>query len=136
MDFDHFRIVEYGLVPDSCGHGRQRGGLGLIRRFLILKDGTNFATYQDRVRLRPYGLFGGTDGERTRTEVLRDGKVITLKSKDRIDLRKGDILTLVTAGGGGYGSPAERDPRLVERDVREGYLSAGIARRFYGVGSG
>jgi N-methylhydantoinase B len=132
MDFDHFRIVEYGLVPDSCGHGRRRGGLGLVRRFEILKDGTNFATYQDRVRLHPYGLFGGTDGERTRTEVIRDGRVIRVKGKDRLDLLKGDLLVLTTAGGGGYGPPADREPHLVERDIAEGYLSEAVARRFYG----
>jgi N-methylhydantoinase B len=136
MDFDHFRIIAYELVPDSSGHGRQRGGLGLLRRFLILKDGVNFATYQDRVRLRPYGLFGGTDGERTRTEVLRDGQVIKVRSKERLDLRQGDILTLITAGGGGYGPPAERDPRHVARDVAEGYLSAAVAQHHYGSGAG
>lgn len=84
------------------------------------------------MRLRPYGLFGGSDAERTRTEVERDGRTITLRSKDRMDLRKGDILTLTTAGGGGYGPAAEREPRLVEHDVAEGYLSEAVARRVYG----
>jgi N-methylhydantoinase B len=132
MDFNHFRIIGYGLRPDSCGHGKQRGGLGFFRRFEILKDGVNLAIYADRMRLAPYGLFGGTDGERARCEVLRDGKVITLPSKTRIDLRKGDILTLYTAGGAGYGPPWERDPRLVREDVRQGYLTAKTAAAYYG----
>ena len=63
----------YELIPDSCGHGRRRGGLGLKRSFLVLKDGVNFACYSDRMRLAPYGLFGGTDGQRARIEVQRDG---------------------------------------------------------------
>jgi N-methylhydantoinase B len=132
MDFDHFRIVEYALVPDSCGHGHRRGGLGLLRRFEILKDGTNFASYMDRMRLSPYGLFGGSDGQRTRCEVLRDGKVIPLRSKDRMDLRKGDMLTLITAGGGGYGPPGEREPSRIAADVRNGMVTAETARRVYG----
>jgi len=62
MDFDHFRIVGYGLIPDSAGHGRHRGGLGFYRSFEILKDNVNFAMYADRFRVAPYGLFGGADG--------------------------------------------------------------------------
>jgi N-methylhydantoinase B len=132
MDFEHFRVIGYGLLPDTGGAGRQRGGLGLYRRFLILKDGTNFATYTDRMRLSPYGLFGGSDGSRVRIEIERDGQLLKVKSKDRVDLRKGDVLTLYTAGGGGYGPPAERDRRLVARDVAQGYVTPEAARREYG----
>src|SRR5690606_22193162 len=89
MDFGHFRITAYELIPDSCGHGRQRGGLGFLRRFEILADDVNFAIYADRFRIAPYGLFGGTDGRCGRAEVLRDGKVIRLSSKDAMILRKG-----------------------------------------------
>lgn len=131
MDFDHFRITGYGLLPDSCGHGKQRGGLGFFRRFQILKDGVNLAIYADRMRLAPYGLFGGTDGQKARCEVLRDGQVIRLPSKGRMDLRKGDVLTLYTAGGAGYGTPSERDPRAVAEDVRQGYLTAEVAAAYY-----
>ena len=129
MDFDHFRVIGYGLLPDTGGAGRHRGGLGLFRRFLILKDGTNFATYTDRVRLVPYGLFGGLEGSRTRIEIEREGKIIKVKSKDRVDLRKGDILTLYTSGGGGYGNVAERDPRLVTHDLQQGYVTSDAAER-------
>jgi N-methylhydantoinase B len=132
MDFDHFRIVGYGLLPDTGGPGRHRGGLGLFRRFLILKDGTNFATYTDRVRLAPYGLFGGADGSRTRIEIEREGRVIKLRSKDRVDLKKGDILTLYSSGGGGYGPPSERDRRLISEDVVQGYVSPAAAAQLYG----
>ena len=131
MDFEHFRVIGYGLLPDTGGHGKQRGGLGLFRRFLILKDGTNFATYTDRVRLAPYGLFGGSDGSRTRIEIERDGKVIVLPSKERVDLRKGDVLTLYSSGGGGYGPASERDPVAVAEDVRHGYLSPQAAAAHY-----
>ncbi len=132
MDFDHFRVVGYGLLPDTGGAGRLRGGLGFYRRFLILKDDTNFATYTDRMRLSPYGLLGGADGSNTRIEIERDGKVIRSRSKDRLDLRKGDVLTLYTSGGGGYGPADARDPRLIARDVAQGYVTAEAAARDYG----
>ncbi|MEZ5849399.1 MAG: hydantoinase B/oxoprolinase family protein [Hyphomicrobiaceae bacterium] len=132
MDFAHFRVVGYGLLPDTGGPGRQRGGLGFYRRFEILKDDTNFATYTDRVRLSPYGLFGGSEGTRTRIEIEREGRIIKVKSKDRVDLRKGDFLTLYTSGGGGYGPPAERSPALVAHDIAQGYVTKAAARRDYG----
>jgi N-methylhydantoinase B len=132
MDFEHFRVIGYGLLPDTGGAGRQRGGLGLFRRFLILKDDTNFATYTDRVRLSPYGLFGGSDGSRTRIEIERDGRVITLKSKDRAVLKSGDVLTLYSSGGGGYGPAGQRDRRLIAEDIAEGYVTPAAAARLYG----
>lgn len=131
MDFDHFRVVGYGLLPDTGGPGRHRGGLGFYRRFAILKD-SNFATYTDRMRLAPYGLFGGSDGSRTRIEIERDGKVIRVKSKDRVDLRQGDVLTLFTSGGGGYGPARERDRSLVDHDVEQGYVTPEAAKSLYG----
>ena len=132
MDFGYFRIIGYGLIPDSCGHGKQRGGLGLYRRIEILKDGANFATYTDRVKLAPYGLHGGTDGGRTRIEIERNGETIKVKSKDQLDLKAGDILTLYTAGGGGYGRSTDRDPALITRDVQHGYLTRETAQQHYG----
>jgi N-methylhydantoinase B len=131
MDFDHFRIVGYGLIPDSCGHGRHRGGLGFFRSFEVLQDGVNFAMYADRFRIAPFGLFGGTDGMTGRAEVLRNGDLLRLKSKDSMVLRKGDILTVYTAGGGGFGPPSQRPESDILRDVQEGYLTSHVADAFY-----
>ncbi len=131
MDFDHFRIVGYGLLPDSCGHGRYRGGLGFYRSYEVLKDNVNFAIYADRFRLSPYGLFGGSDAAPARCEVRRGNEVIKVRSKDALDLRKGDLLTLYMAGGAGYGPPRERDPGLVARDLRHGYLTPETANDVY-----
>ena len=39
----------------------------------------------------------------------------------------------MTAGGGGWGDPLEREPALVRADVREGYVSAQSAREDYGA---
>jgi N-methylhydantoinase B len=132
MDFDHFRVVGYGLVPDSGGAGRRRGGLGLWRSFEILKDGTNFACYSDRARIAPWGLFGGEEGGRTRIELRRDGAVIRLNTKTKMELRRGDVLTIYTAGGGGYGPPSEREGKRIAEDIRNGYVSSGASLAAYG----
>ncbi len=132
MDFDHFRIIGYGLVPDSGGAGRRRGGLGLWRRFEVLKDDTNFACYSDRAKIAPWGLFGGQDGARTRIELSRGGEVIALGTKTKMELRRGDVLTIYTAGGGGYGPPAEREGARIAADIRNGYVSREAALADYG----
>jgi N-methylhydantoinase B len=132
MDFDHFRVVGYGLVPDSGGAGRRRGGLGLWRSFEILKDGTNFACYSDRARIAPWGLFGGEEGGRTRIELMRGGEVIPLNTKTKMELMRGDVLTIYTAGGGGYGPPSEREGRRIAEDIRNGFVSCETAQVAYG----
>jgi N-methylhydantoinase B len=47
-------------------------------------------------------------------------------------LRRGDVISMSTQGGGGYGPPAERAREAVERDLREGKLTREAARREYG----
>jgi len=132
MDFEHFRIVGYGLRPNSCGHGEHRGGLGFFRTFEILKDGVNFAMYADRFRISPYGLFGGSDGVTGEGYIMREGTKIPLKSKDARILKKGDLVTIMTAGGGGYGDPRARDEQAIIRDIQNGYLTADVAKDAYG----
>ena len=136
MDFSHFRIVGYGLIPNSGGAGKQRGGLSFFRSFEILKDGVNFAIYSDRFRLPPLGLFGGENGKRAACEVVRDGKKIPIPSKSRVDLRKGDILTLYTAGGAGFGPVSERPREKIAADLEQGYITKAAARDVYGYKAG
>jgi len=48
-------------------------------------------------------------------------------------LKKGDAYVLRSGGGGGFGNPLDREPKLVQQDVRQGYVTADAAERFYGV---
>jgi N-methylhydantoinase B len=48
-------------------------------------------------------------------------------------LLKGDIVSIRSGGGGGWGSPLERDPKLVQLDVKNRYISLELAREVYGV---
>jgi N-methylhydantoinase B len=77
-------------------------------------------------------LFGGAEGGRTRIELKRDGAVIPLATKTKMELRRGDVLTIHTAGGGGYGPPAGREGARIANDVRNGYVSAEAALAAYG----
>jgi N-methylhydantoinase B/oxoprolinase/acetone carboxylase alpha subunit len=64
--------------------------------------------------------------------LIRDGVRQALPSKvTNMMVKKGDIVRLETSGGGGFGDPKARDPALIERDVRHGYVSTGAAASVY-----
>ncbi|GGJ18450.1 hydantoinase B/oxoprolinase family protein [Neoroseomonas lacus] len=123
QDFSFFRVTDYALRPDSAGVGQHRGGAGFIRRIEILEDGTRLALYSDRFRRAPEGLFGGGTGATGWCEIERDGQRIPTRSKDQMELRKGDIVTLALGGGAGYGEAARRDPAALARDIEDGLVT-------------
>jgi N-methylhydantoinase B len=77
----------------------------------------------------PEGLFGGKPGAKARFLVNGEaGNPYGLTQ-----LKPGDVVTIDAPGGGGYGSPLEREPEMVEADVAEGYVTPEQARSEYGV---
>jgi N-methylhydantoinase B len=126
------RIGCLALVPDSEGAGRFRGGLGL-RKDYVFDRGTTYTILADRDRFGPWGALGGQDAKVAEYVHIRDGVETRLGSKVTVELEAGDVISVRTCGGGGYGPPGERDPELVRRDVREGKVSPERARDVYGV---
>ena len=124
MDFDFFRVREYSLIPDSGGGGAFRGGLGIRRRYEILADEVQYAQYGDRFRFQPDGLFGGEPGAAASCNIERDGAITELASKESAWLRSGDVLTVSTGGGGGYGAPDRRSAERIDDDARQRRISA------------
>jgi N-methylhydantoinase B len=128
-------VERYRLRDDSGGPGRWRGGLGTEQVVRAL-SGVNFDSQIERVQTPPWGLFGGLCGAGNQVALQRkeedevafpSGKVLSrfLTGGDRFMLRSG--------GGGGFGSPLERDLETLQDDIRQGYVSAEAAQRFYGV---
>jgi N-methylhydantoinase B len=114
----------FELIPDSGGAGKYRGGLGVRRDVRILGDAIKFTNLSERHRFPPFGLFGGQPGALGRTVINPDTpKAGEVSGKASIELEYGDVVSFQLAGGGGYGDPAERDPALVERDLRLGYVT-------------
>jgi N-methylhydantoinase B len=125
-------FTRYGLLPDSGGAGRHRGGLGLVREWRIDAERATFTAQMDRFRFRPYGLQGGKPGAAGRLTLIRDGKETPLHSKvGNMPLKKGDIIRLETSGGGGHGNPNERARDAVRQDLEQGYVTAGAAQDLY-----
>ena len=82
----------------------------------------------------PQGVRGGRDGARAE-QLLRDrtGELRELKNYDRVVLARGETIVSICSAGGGYGSPLERDPELVQRDVLERFVTPSRAEEVYGV---
>ena len=123
------------LLADSGGPGKMKGGLGRRVVFRIPDDDyapqppVNLGIQSGRFRYPPEGLFGGGPGARARFLVNgEDGNPYGLTQ-----LKPGDTVVMDAAGGGGYGSPVERDPEMVLEDVINGYVSLERARDDYGV---
>jgi N-methylhydantoinase B len=126
-------VLRYGLRQDSGGAGRYRGGLGIERVYEFLSPA--FITFSlERKATPPWGLGGGSDAAVNGVEITSpDGSVRHVRKATQHPIAAGEVVRILTGGGGGYGPPSERDPEAVRRDVREGYVSAEAARRDYGV---
>jgi N-methylhydantoinase B len=126
------RIDGLALVENSEGPGRFRGGLGLRKDYRFDLH-TTFTILADRDRSGPWGVFDGHAGRIAEYVHIREGVETRLASKTTLDLVPGDVISVRTCGGGGYGAPEERDPERVLRDVLQGKVSAERARDIYKV---
>ncbi|HVC59608.1 MAG TPA: hydantoinase B/oxoprolinase family protein [Acetobacteraceae bacterium] len=119
------------LRQDSGGVGRQRGGLGQVME-IGSRENAPFGIFAgfERVKFPARGRNGGGAGQRGRLSL---GSGEELKPKGLAVVPAGDRLLIEMPGGGGMGSPSDRDPASVRRDVRLGYLSRAAALRDYGV---
>lgn len=125
-------VQGYGLLPDSGGAGRQRGGLGLWREWRIEAAEAQMTTNLDRFRFPPFGLDGGKPAALSALYLIRGGVKTSLASKNtNFALQRGDIIRLETSGGGGFGDPHLRSPGLVASDLRLGYVSEKAATAVY-----
>jgi N-methylhydantoinase B len=121
-------IEEKELVPDSGGAGRFRGGLGqslIVRSYAA--EPITVGVRLDRITHPALGLFGGRPGAAAFVAV--NGEPV--HAKKTVRLAPGDVFSVRSSGGAGYGDPRERDPGALQRDVQDGYVSSGAARAEY-----
>lgn len=134
MEFG-MRVERYGLHRDSGGPGTYRGGCGVVRDIRVTADEGILGSRLENVLYPAWGVNGGHSG--------RPGKLIVnpgtpdereLKPlSDNNRLVKGDLLRIMTPGGGGWGDPLEREMTRVRDDVLDGFISAASALEDYGV---
>jgi N-methylhydantoinase B/oxoprolinase/acetone carboxylase alpha subunit len=125
------RVHRVALRPDSGGAGARRGGLGTVREYEILHGDVRFTHRGERHFIAPSGRAGGADGGMARTVIHRaDGREEVVPSKLVTTLHAGDRVVMETAGGGGYGDPAARDPAKLRGDLADGKISTDGAKAY------
>ena len=128
-------VERYALRDDSGGPGRWRGGLGTEQVVRAL-SGVNLDCQIERVQTPPWGLFGGLSAAGNQITLQRAGEDEVAFPSGKVlsrYLEEGDRFALRSGGGGGFGSPLERDLDQLAEDIRQGYVSEQAARQYYGV---
>jgi N-methylhydantoinase B len=129
IKFDSIRVIEGG-----GGAGRFRGSPGSEVVYGPRKDSMTVVVSCDGQHNPPQGVRGGQAGPAAQTWRLKtDGSEEKLPGVIECLLAPGERIRGVDAGGGGYGSPLERDPERVRKDVLERWESAARAHDVYGV---
>jgi len=99
-----FRVERYAVRRGSGGQGRHRGGDGLIRELRLLADARVGLLTERRID-GPAGAEGGAAGRPGRcTHVDAEGREHELPSKTTLDLLSGDVVSIRSPGGGGWGT--------------------------------
>ena len=127
---------EYSLHEGSGGAGRHRGGFGVNYRIRLRRGDARVSMVMDHGRAGPPGTQGGGAGGVNKVRIIRNGAEYVPEhlSKDQdIEIHAGDVISVSTPGGGGFGAPAERSAAERERDVALGYYTAEESQRLFGA---
>jgi N-methylhydantoinase B len=123
--------ARYGLYVDRLslseepgGAGRFRGGKGVVLDYRVRSDGCFLTASYSRNKYLPWPSRGGREGSANRIEVIRaDGRKENHAVVSGLRLNRDDVIRIITANGGGYGDPRERDPAAIANDLRNGYIT-------------
>jgi N-methylhydantoinase B len=129
------RIEGYRIHEDSGGPGYYRGGAGIVRDVRVIGDEAVLGIRLDNVRFPAWGTNGGQAGG-SGNVVINPGtkeERTLVPMSDQNRLEKGDLLRVMTSGGGGWGDPFTRPPETVLDDVLDGFVSIEKAHLDYGV---
>ena len=128
------QVEQYAFNMEGGGAGEYRGGRGVVLDYRVTSEEA-FLTYAaSRTESRPWGLAGGAEGSTNYALILRaDGQVDRYGMCTTVPAKKGEVIRLTTANGGGYGDPAARDRSAVEQDVLNGYVTPEQAQAEYGL---
>jgi len=98
-------VERQALRPNSGGAGAHRGGEGLDRVYRMMADNVSLTTMFERAVVPAYGLEGGEDGALFEVVLTRkEGTQEKLPGKHNVTINRGDRVTVLSCGGGGYGA--------------------------------
>ncbi len=127
------RFERYSIEQNTGGPGKHRGALAQVRQVKSLAHNAILQIRSDKRKYPPYGLHGGKPGSPS-WNILNpgDGETV-LPTMGTTELKCGDVIRHVMAGGGGWGNPLERDPKAVEADIRDEKVTIDHALAQYGT---
>ena len=129
-------FTRYTIREGSGGAGERRGGYGVIFEFQIRDGNASASLLGERGRFAPFGILGGKSAQSAEHVFTLRGEEFRpehVTKDENVHMEPGDVLSLRTPGGGGYGDPFDRPAALVLQDVRRGYYDRAAAMREYGV---
>jgi N-methylhydantoinase B len=120
----------------GAGAGRYRGGYGLVREYEVLSEDAEVYCGFGRSKTPPWSMDGGQPGSLNRLELeTTSGHKTCLGRSPTRRVKRGDVVRIVTGGGGGWGPPSERAIEKIEADIRAGLLTQEQARAIYKFGT-
>jgi N-methylhydantoinase B len=129
------KTLRHEYIPDTGGAGKHRGGNGVDYSIEFMGVNPDVSVFGDGAVIPAYGLNGGKPGSLNEGYLNRgrpgEKKLSSNEGWNRS--KSGDSLTVISAGGGGWGDPLERPPEAVLDDVLNEMLSEEKAREWYGV---
>jgi N-methylhydantoinase B len=136
LEIEYPLLVDaYGLVPDSGGAGRWRGGLGLARQISSRVDGSLLTARGEGYVTDAPGCEGGKPGGLAKLRHMpgtnREKPLPTATTA--LPLNAGESVRIQTPGGGGFGPPEARDAQAIAADILDGKVSREAAERDYGA---
>ena len=133
--FYPIQFLKLEIGQDSAGAGRWRGCPGITHSYRVIAGNPVVGTFGDRKHFPPWGVRDGQSGWAQNCIINPDTperRELGLATSGE-QLKTGDVVEIRSGGGGGYGSPLDREPWRVARDVKLGFVSATAARDVYGV---
>ena len=128
------RFEEYGIVPDSGGAGKYRGGMAQTRKVRLLEEEAILQLRSDKRLHRPFGLQGGEEGDPS-SNVLSspDGESKLLPVLGMSPMNRDEVIEHAFAGGGGWGDPLDRDMESIQNDLLDEKITVAGAENDYKV---
>jgi N-methylhydantoinase B len=107
------RVLRYEIRKNSGGSGKYWGGDGIRRDIQLLTD-AQVTMLSERRQLGPYGLNGGQNGSPGVNVIFRGDEEQLIAGKGTFELHTGDVLSIQTPGGGGFGKPISKDNLTID----------------------
>ena len=127
------RVERYALRDESGGHGRFRGGSGIVRDYRVLGEDVRVSLSAERQHEPARGVAGGGDAASGHfiTDPHGEGRCEHFSGAREVPLAAGQVMRVETPGGGGYGAPTARHADALARDLREQRITRAAATEIY-----